>query len=234
MLRVHSLEAHYGSLHVLKAVELEVSDGAFVTVIGANGAGKTTLLHTISGLVKKVSGVIEYDGQNLLGMDTSKIVKLGIVQIPEGREVFPFMSVKDNLEMGTYVRKDRVEKRADLDKMYELFPILRKRWRQYAGTLSGGEQQMLAIARGVMSKPKLLILDEPSLGLSPVLVETVFDAIRRIHESGIAVLLVEQNANLALQVAETGYVLELGKIVLNGSTQALATSEEVRRSYLGL
>ena len=233
MLKVNKIDTHYGTHHVLRGVSLDVGDGDFVTVVGANGAGKTTLLRTISGFVTPTQGDIEYDGKRLNGVKTAEIVKIGICQVPEGKQLFSAMTVRENLEMGAYLRKDkRVAK--DIERVHELFPILKKRAKQLAGTLSGGEQQMLAFARGLMSDPKLLLLDEPSLGLSPILVETIMEAITRINLQKIAILLVEQNANIALQLAGRGYVLELGNVVLKGSGEELLNNEEVRKSYLGM
>lgn len=233
MLKVNKIDTHYGTHHVLRGVSLDVGDGDFVTVVGANGAGKTTLLRTISGFVTPTQGDIEYDGKRLNRVKTAEIVKMGICQVPEGKQLFPAMTVRENLEMGAYLRKDkRVAK--DIERVHELFPILKKRAKQLAGTLSGGEQQMLAFARGLMSDPKLLLLDEPSLGLSPILVETIMEAITRINSQKIAILLVEQNANIALQLAGRGYVLELGNVVLKGSGEELLNNEEVRKSYLGM
>jgi branched-chain amino acid transport system ATP-binding protein len=219
---------------VLKGVALEVGDGEFVTVIGANGAGKSTLFLTISGFVHAAQGTIEYNGKNIIGMDSADIVRLGICQVPEGRQLFPMMTVKENLEMGAYLRKDKKTISQDLEQMYQLFPRLKERTRQQAGTLSGGEQQMLAIARGLMSNPKLLLLDEPSLGLSPVLVETLFDIIKEIKSRKITILLNEQNAAMALRLADRGYVLEVGNIVLEGTGKELLNNDNVRKSYLGM
>jgi branched-chain amino acid transport system ATP-binding protein len=219
---------------VLKGVALEVGDGELVTVIGANGAGKSTLFLTISGFVHAAQGTIEYNGKNIIGMDSADIVRLGICQVPEGRQLFPMMTVKENLEMGAYLRKDKKTISQDLEQMYQLFPRLKERTRQQAGTLSGGEQQMLAIARGLMSNPKLLLLDEPSLGLSPVLVETLFDIIKEIKSRKITILLNEQNAAMALRLADRGYVLEVGNIVLEGTGKELLNNDNVRKSYLGM
>lgn len=219
---------------MLKGVALEVGDGELVTVIGANGAGKSTLFLTISGFVHAAQGTIEYNGKNIIGMDSADIVRLGICQVPEGRQLFPMMTVKENLEMGAYLRKDKKTISQDLEQMYQLFPRLKERTRQQAGTLSGGEQQMLAIARGLMSNPKLLLLDEPSLGLSPVLVETLFDIIKEIKSRKITILLNEQNAAMALRLADRGYVLEVGNIVLEGTGKELLNNDNVRKSYLGM
>jgi branched-chain amino acid transport system ATP-binding protein len=205
-----------------------------VTVIGANGAGKTTLFLTISGFVPASKGTIEYNGKNIAGMDSADIVRLGICQVPEGRQLFPMMTVKENLEMGAYLRSDKKAISQDLEQMYQLFPRLKERTKQQAGTLSGGEQQMLAIARGLMSNPKLLLLDEPSLGLSPVLIETLFEIIKEIKSRKITILLNEQNAAMALRLADRGYVLQLGNIMLEGTGNELLNNDQVRKLYLGM
>jgi len=233
LLRVNNINTHYGTHHVLRDVSLEVGDRDFVTVIGANGAGKTTLLRTISGFVTPAQGDIEYDGRKITGLKPPVIVNMGICQVPEGRQLFGVMTVRENLIMGAYLRKDKENIAEDIDWVHELFPILKERSKQQAGALSGGEQQMLAIARGLMSRPKLLLLDEPSWGLSPLLVETVAQIITEVS-TRIAVLLVEQDANIALQVANRGYVLELGRIVLEGSGDELLHDDGVRKSYLGM
>ena len=234
MLSLKRVDTRYGGLHVLKGVSLEVSAGEIVTLVGANGAGKTTLLWAISGFVIPFEGEIEFLGQRIRGLSPELIVKMGISQVPEGRAIFPLMTVVDNLEMGAYVRRDKKEIGADLAQVYELFPILKERRGQLAGTLSGGEQQMLAIARGVMSRPRLFLLDEPSLGLAPLLVEAIGGIIREINSRGVTILLVEQNVNMALQMASRGYVLEVGKIVLQGTGEELLNNEQVRKAYLGL
>ncbi len=234
MLSLKRVDTRYGGLHVLKGVSLEVSAGEIVTLVGANGAGKTTLLWAISGFVIPFGGEIEFLGQGIRGLPPELIVKMGISQVPEGRAIFPLMTVVDNLEMGAYVRRDKKEIGADLGQVYELFPILKERRGQLAGTLSGGEQQMLAIARGVMSRPRLFLLDEPSLGLAPLLVEAIGGIIREINSRGVTILLVEQNVNMALQMASRGYVLEVGKIVLQGTGEELLNNEQVRKAYLGL
>jgi branched-chain amino acid transport system ATP-binding protein len=205
-----------------------------VTVIGANGAGKTTLFLTISGFVPATKGTIEYNGKNIVGMDSADIVRLGICQVPEGRQLFPMMTVKENLEMGAYLRSDKKVISQDLEQIYQLFPRLKERTKQQAGTLSGGEQQMLAIARGLMSNPKLLLLDEPSLGLSPVLIETLFEIIKEIKSRKITILLNEQNAAMALRLADRGYVLQLGNIMLEGTGNELLNNDQVRKLYLGM
>jgi branched-chain amino acid transport system ATP-binding protein len=219
---------------MLRDISLEVGDGEVVTVIGANGSGKTTLLRTISGFIRTVGGTIEYDGKRVDGLRPADIVKIGICHIPEGRQLFATMTVLENLEMGAYLRNDREGINNDLEQIFTFFPILKKRVKQQAGPLSGGEQQMLAIGRGLMSKPKLLLMDEPSLGLSPVLTEELGEIVLRIKAQGIAVLLNEQNAYMALTLADEGYVLELGKIVLHGKGDELLHNEEVRKAYLGL
>ena len=234
VLRLNKVNTHYGSLHILKDVSLEVGGGNLVTVIGANGAGKTTLLRTISGFVVPTTGEIEYDGEKLNGLEPEKIVRRGICQIPEGRQLFSVMTVKENLEMGAYLRNDKIKIEQDLERMYEWFPRLKERAKQQAGTLSGGEQEMLCIARGLMSNPKLLLMDEPSWGLAPVLVEVVAEIITEIHSRGIAILLIEQNANLALRLADWGYVVELGTIVLDGAADELLQNDGVRKAYLGM
>jgi len=234
VLRLNKVNTYYGSLHILKDVSLEVGDGDLVTVIGANGAGKTTLLRTISGFVVPATGEIDYDGEKLNGLEPEKIVRRGICQIPEGRQLFSIMTVKENLEMGAYLCNDKIKIDRDLERMYELFPRLKERAKQQAGALSGGEQQMLVIARGLMSNPKLLLIDEPSWGLAPVLVEEVAGIITEIHSRGIAILLIEQNANLALRLADWGYVMELGIIVLEGVGDELLQNDGVRKAYLGI
>jgi len=234
VLSLKRVDTRYGGLHVLKGVSLEVSAGEIVTLVGANGAGKTTLLWAISGFVIPFEGEIEFLGQRIRGLSPELIVKMGISQVPEGRAIFPLMTVVDNLEMGAYVRRDKKEIVADLGQVYELFPILKERKGQLAGTLSGGEQQMLAIARGVMSRPRLFLLDEPSLGLAPLLVEAIGGIIREINSRGVTILLVEQNVNMALQMASRGYVLEIGKIVLEGTGEELLNNDLVKKAYLGL
>lgn len=234
MLKVDKINTYYGMRPMLRDVSLEVGDGEVVTVIGANGAGKTTLLRTISGFIRTVGGTIEYDGKRVDGLRPADIVKIGICHIPEGRQLFATMTVLENLEMGAYLRNDREGINNDLEQVFTFFPILKERVKQQAGTLSGGEQQMLAIGRGLMSKPKLLLMDEPSLGLSPVLTEELGEIIMRVKEQRIAVLLNEQNANMALNLADEGYVLELGEIVLKGKGDELLHNEEVRKVYLGL
>ena len=234
MLKINEVNTYYGSLHILKDLSLEVGSGEMVTVIGANGAGKTTLLRTISGLVVPTGGNIELDGERIDGLEPEKIVRHGICQIPEGGQLFNVMTVRENLEMGAYLRRDKAGIERDLEKMYEYFPILKERAKQQAGTMSGGQQQMLAIARGLMSNPKILILDEPSWGLAPVLVDEVADIISEIHSRGITILLNEQNASMALRLADRGYVMELGRIVMEGTGDELLQDDGVRKAYLGL
>lgn len=220
-------------MHVLKSVNLKVPEKGFVTLIGANGAGKTTLLKTISGLIKLTSGEIIFKGEDITKLDTNKIVEKGIMQVPEGRGIFPRLTVLENLKMGAYLRKDLKEIKKDLDYVYEKFPRLKERQKQLGESLSGGEQQMLAIGRALMSKPEMILFDEPSMGLAPILVQKVADIIRQLHNEGITILLVEQNANIALKIAKYGYVLQVGEIVLADKTEKLLTDEKVKQAYLG-
>ena len=233
MLEVKDLHVSYGGIRALRGVNLEVPDGKIVTLIGANGAGKSTLLRTISGLGKAESGSITYDGKELLGMPINKILELGIAQVPEGRRVFTNLSVLENLKIGAYLRKDKAGIQKDIEWVYELFPRLQERSWQMAGTLSGGEQQMLAVGRALMSRPKLMMMDEPSLGLAPLVVKGIFEIIREINRQGVTVLLIEQNANMALKTADLAYVLETGEITLHGTGAELLTNEAVKRAYLG-
>ena len=233
MLKVKDIDVYYGNIQALRNVSLEVNEGEIVTLIGANGAGKSTLLKTISGLQKPKRGSIEYLGAAIDGKAAQAIVKGGISHVPEGRRVFANMSVEENLELGAYLRKDRDGIKKDLEHVYELFPRLLERRKQQAGTLSGGEQQMLAMGRALMSKPKLIILDEPSMGLAPLMVKTIFKIIKMVNEEGVTVLLVEQNANMALSIADRAYVIETGSIVLQGTAAELQASEEVKAAYLG-
>jgi branched-chain amino acid transport system ATP-binding protein len=233
MLEIKSLRVHYGKAEALKQISLKVDEGAIITLIGANGAGKTTTLRTISGLKFPTSGEIWFTGKRIDGMAVNEIVKMGIAHIPEGRMVFAPMTVFDNLRMGAYLRKDKHGIANDIEGMYDHFPILRERQGQQAGRLSGGEQQMLAIARALMANPKLLLMDEPSMGLSPLLVEEVGNIITNINKSGISIMLVEQNARMALELANKAYILEVGGIVLQGSAQELADNERVKKVYLG-
>ena len=233
MLKIDNIDVYYGAIHALKGISLEVKEGEIVTLIGANGAGKSTTLRTISGLLKPKTGSITFLGQNIEGVRAHEIVKKGISQVPEGRRVFAEMTVMENLDLGAFVRKDKAGIQQDLKHVFELFPRLEERKNQSAGTLSGGEQQMLAMGRALMSRPKLLLLDEPSMGLAPLLIKEIFNIIVDINKSGTTVLLVEQNANMALSIANRAYVLETGRITLSGKAQDLAASEDVRKAYLG-
>lgn len=233
MLKVEDISVYYGAIQAIKQISLEVEEGAIVTLIGANGAGKTTTLKTISGILKPKTGRITFKGQDITRTPAQQIVGLGISQVPEGRRVFPAMSVMENLEMGAYLRRDKSGISQDLDTVFDRFPRLLERKKQLAGTLSGGEQQMLAIGRALMSRPQLLLLDEPSMGLAPLLVKEIFSIIKDINERGTTILLVEQNANMALSIAGQAYVLETGQIVLSGSASELARSPQVKKAYLG-
>ena len=233
MLKIEDIHVYYGNIHALKGVSLDIHQGEIVTLIGANGAGKSTLLKTISGLLKPKSGKIEYENQSIMGKPAQAIVKMGISNVPEGRRIFANMSVQENLELGAFLRKDKDEIRKDYEKVFQLFPRLQERWKQQAGTLSGGEQQMLAMGRALMARPKLLLLDEPSMGLAPLLVKTIFRIIQEINETGTTILLVEQNANMALSVADRAYVIETGKVVLSGTPEELNESDQIKHAYLG-
>ena len=233
MLSIKNLSVHYGGIHALHGISLDVPAGEIVTLIGANGAGKSTTLNSIMGLVKADSGSVSWNDQEILGTNTKTIVESGIVLVPEGRRVFPNLSIDENLTLGAYARKNRVEIEADREHVFGLFPRLKERHKQKAGTLSGGEQQMLAVGRALMSKPKVLMMDEPSLGLAPLIVGMIFDIIRQINEEGVTVLLVEQNAKAALEVADTGYVMETGMISFSGSGKDLLADDRVRKAYLG-
>jgi branched-chain amino acid transport system ATP-binding protein len=233
ILRLEDVHTFYGSIQALNGISLEVHQGEIVTLIGANGAGKSTTLRSINGLNQPREGTIEFQGRNITRRKPHEIVQMGISQSPEGRRLFPHMSVVENLEMGAFQRKDRAGIREDLDRVYSLFPRLAERKHQKAGTMSGGEQQMCAIGRALMARPKLLLLDEPSLGLAPIFVEKIFEIIREINDQGTTILLVEQNALMALDAAQRGYVLETGRIVLADNAAALKTNEEVRKTYLG-
>ncbi|EHZ19290.1 ABC transporter family protein [Streptococcus pneumoniae GA13224] len=233
MLKVENLSVHYGMIQAVRDVSFEVNEGEVVSLIGANGAGKTTILRTLSGLVRPSSGKIEFLGQEIQKMTAQKIVAGGLSQVPEGRHVFPGLTVMENLEMGAFLKKNREENQANLKKVFSRFPRLEERKNQDAATLSGGEQQMLAMGRALMSTPKLLLLDEPSMGLAPIFIQEIFDIIQDIQKQGTTVLLIEQNANKALAISDRGYVLETGKIVLSGTGKELASSEEVRKAYLG-
>lgn len=233
LLEVKDLVVSYGAIKALKGISFSVDKGEVISLIGSNGAGKTTTLHSISNLIKKVSGSITFDNVNITNLAADKIVKMGLIQVPEGRRVFANMSVKENLEMGAYLRRDKNEIKKDLEWCYELFPRLKERLTQISGTLSGGEQQMLAMARALMSKPKLLLLDEPSMGLAPILVDEIFDIITKISSSGTTILLVEQNAYKALSIANRAYILETGNITKEGKAEALINDKSVISAYLG-
>jgi len=233
LLEVRDLDFAYGDVHVLHGVSLTVQAGEIVTLVGSNGAGKSTTLRNVSRLLKPRSGGITFDGQDLTKLASHQVVELGVVQVPEGRRVFPEMTILENLTMGSYIKSARAERAQNLERGLTLFPRLRERIGQLAGTLSGGEQQMLAIARGLMSKPRLLLLDEPSLGLSPLLVKTIFDTIAEINRQGVAVLLVEQNVYQSLRIAHRGYVLETGRIALQGTGQELLSNDQVKAAFLG-
>ena len=233
MLKIENLQVNYGGIQALRGISLEVPDGKVVTLIGANGAGKSTTLRTITGLVKAASGSIQWNGEELLGKSIDKIVTSGIAMSPEGRRVFPDMTVLENLKIGAYLRKDKAEIEKDIQWVYSLFPRLEERSWQLAGTLSGGEQQMLAVGRALMSRPQLMMLDEPSLGLAPIIVREIFDIIKEVNRQGVTILLIEQNANMALQTADLAYVLETGRITLSGPGEELLHNEQVRKAYLG-
>lgn len=233
MLTLKSVHTYYGNIHALRGVSLHVNQGEIVTLIGANGAGKTTVLKTISGLTPARRGSITFADRDITRMPAEKIVRSGISHVPEGRKVFATLSLSDNLEMGGFIRRDRQEVLADIQRFRKKFPILAERWHQMAGTLSGGEQQVLAITRALIARPKLLILDEPSMGLAPLLVKETFRIIKTLREEGTTILLIEQNARAALHIADRGYVLETGKIVLQGKCQMLLEHNEVKRAYLG-
>lgn len=233
MLKIENLVVRYGMIEAIKGISFEVNDGEIVTLIGSNGAGKTTTMHAISGLIKPSAGKITLDDKELTKMPSHKIVSLGLAQVPEGRRVFSQQTVEENLLLGAYSRKDKAAINTDLNHIYELFPRLLERRKQAAGTLSGGEQQMLAMGRALMANPKILLLDEPSMGLSPLLVKEIFRIIQDINKRGTTILLVEQNAKMALAIADRAYVLETGKITLEGTGEELAASEQVRKAYLG-
>ena len=233
ILSVRNIETFYGPIMAIRGVSLDVKKGSMVTVLGANGAGKSTILKTISGIMDTQKGTVTFEGKNITNMDPARVVKRGISQVPEGREVFPLLTVAENLKMGAYLRHDRAGIHQDLEMCYDYFPVLRERAGQIAGQLSGGQQQMLAISRALMSRPRLLLLDEPSLGLAPRAARTIFEAIPEFRDQGLTVLLVEQNARAALQIADRAYVLETGSVVMEGSTQELLNQREVQRAYLG-
>lgn len=234
MLQISNLNVFYGNIHALKGINLEVNQGEIVSLIGANGAGKTTTLQSISGLISIKEGSITFEGQDIIKIKSNKITGLGIAQVPEGRRVFTGLSVLDNLKLGAYTINDTQENiKKDIEKIYEKFPILEERKNQLAGTLSGGEQQMLAMGRAIMSRPKLLLLDEPSMGLAPLYVDKIFEVIKELKTEGVTILLVEQNANVALSISDRGYVLETGKIVNANTAEALLKDESVKAAYLG-
>lgn len=233
MLAVKNLNVYYGTIHALHDISFEVSEGEIVTLIGANGAGKTTILHSLSGLIPSKAEDITFMNQTLIGVSANKIVERGLAQVPEGRRIFANLSVMENLEMGAYTRRDKHNVKKDYEQVFSSFPRLKERINQIAGTLSGGEQQMLAIGRTLMSRPKLMLMDEPSMGLAPLLVKEIFSIIEEINKSGTTILLVEQNAHMALSIAHRAYVLETGKIVLEGPAGELAQNEQVKKAYLG-
>ena len=233
MLKIENLHVHYGGIHALRGVDMHIEEGKIISLIGANGAGKSTTLRSIMGLVPKSDGKVIYKGEDITDSPTIKIVKGGISLTPEGRRVFPDLTVKENLLLGAYLRKDKAEIQKDLNWIYELFPRLQEREWQIAATLSGGEQQMLAVGRSLMSRPQLLMMDEPSLGLAPIIVKDIFNIIRQINDTGVSVLLIEQNAKAALEISDYAYVLETGTVVLEGPGKELITNDEVKKAYLG-
>ena len=233
MLKIENLHVYYGGIHALRGINMEVADGQIISLIGANGAGKSTTLKAVMSLVHKPEGHIEFDGTDISKMNTRDVVKQGIVLCPEGRRVFPDLTVDENLTMGSYLRKDKADIKKDRDWVYELFPRMKEREWQLAGTLSGGEQQMLAVGRALMARPKLLMLDEPSLGLAPLIIKDIFSIIKEINNSGVNVLLIEQNANMALKIADRAYVLETGKVSLTGPAKELRSDDRIRKAYLG-
>lgn len=234
ILRLANIESCYGPITAIRGITLDLMRGQIVTVLGANGAGKTSILKTISGVLEPLKGTVEFEGRKIQSMEPDKVVRLGISHVPEGREIFPFLSVRDNLKMGAYIRTDQHEVAADIEKAFNYFPVLRERQDQLAGQLSGGQQQMLAISRALMARPKVLLLDEPSLGLSPLLVKEIFAIIRRLNaEEGVSILLVEQNARMALETAHYGYVLEVGRVVKHDTCANLMQSDQIREFYLG-
>lgn len=235
MLKLENVQSGYGNILAVKDISLEINQGEIITLIGANGAGKSTTLMTISGVVRCRAGKIYYDNQEIQDLDSDVIVKMGICQVPEGRHIFPLLTVRENLDMGAFLRDDSDKIKEDLDYVFELFPILAERRNQDGGTLSGGEQQMLAMSRALMAQPQLLLLDEPSMGLAPLIIKQIFEIIKKINqESNTTIFLVEQNANQALQIADRGYVLENGKITLSGSAESLMANEEIQKAYLGI
>jgi len=233
LLSLDNVKTYYGNIRALKGISMEVDEGEIVCLIGANGAGKSTTLMTISGVLVPIEGDITYQGRPIAGMRADNVVHMGICQVPEGRMIFPLLTVTENLDMGAYLRRDSGSIKEDVEMVFHLFPVLKERQRQHGGTLSGGEQQMLAIGRALMSRPKLLLLDEPSLGLAPIVVDSIFETIQRINDQGTTILLVEQNAQIALQVSSRGYVLETGEIALADESANLLANERVRKAYLG-
>ncbi len=235
MLKIRNIQTFYGNIQALKNIDMDVNEGEIITLIGANGAGKSTTLMTLCGVVPPTTGTIKFQGQDITGTAPDKIAALGISQVPEGRRIFPYLTVMENLDMGTFLRKDKDNIKKDIDHVFDLFPRLAERRNQQGGTLSGGEQQMLAISRAIMSKPKLLLLDEPSLGLAPIIVKQIFDIIRKINEEDkVTIFLVEQNANLALKIADRGYVMETGAITMTDTGANLLADEDVKKAYLGM
>jgi branched-chain amino acid transport system ATP-binding protein len=233
LLKLENIKTYYGNIRALKGISLEVDESEIVSLIGGNGAGKSTTLMTISGVLTPLEGDVLYKGQSIAAVRPDNIVQMGVCQVPEGRMIFPLLSVSENLDLGAYLRRDRDGIKKDFERVFNLFPILRERRKQAGGTLSGGEQQMLAIGRALMGQPKLLLLDEPSLGLAPILVDSIFETIGQINEQGMTILLVEQNAQLALQFSHRGYVIETGKIVLSDTSAELLENEQVKKAYLG-
>ena len=234
MLKVTDLHVSYGAIHAIHGISLEVNEGEIVSLIGANGAGKTTTLHTISGLKKATSGEVSLEGHNLLATDPAKIITLGMAHVPEGRRIFSQMTVQENLEMGAFIVGDKAQIAEDVENVYRHFPRLKERYKQAGGTLSGGEQQLLAIGRAMMSRPRILLMDEPSMGLSPLLVKEIFKIIEELNQSGMTILLVEQNAKMALGIANRAYVLETGKVVMSGDAKEMLADDKVRKAYLGM
>ncbi len=235
MLKLEKVQSGYGNILAVKGISLEINEGEIITLIGANGAGKSTTLMTISGVVRCRSGKIEYNNREIQDLDSDAIVKMGVCQVPEGRHIFPQLTVRENLDMGAFLRNDRDSIKKDLDYVFELFPILAERRNQVGGTLSGGEQQMLAMSRALMARPQLMLLDEPSMGLAPLIIKQIFEIIKKINrESNTTIFLVEQNANQALQIADRGYVLENGRITLSGSAESLMANEAIQKAYLGI
>lgn len=233
LLELDNIKTYYGNIRALKGISIQVDEGEIVCLIGANGAGKSTTLMTISGVLVPIEGDVLYRGRSIAGVRADHIVQMGVCQVPEGRMIFPLLTVMENLDMGAYLRRDRSGIKEDMERVFSLFPVLREREKQHGGTLSGGEQQMLAIGRALMSRPKLLLLDEPSLGLAPIVVDSIFETIKQINEQGTTILLVEQNAQIALQLSKRGYVLETGEIALADTAADLLANEKVRKAYLG-